>query len=68
MNTWSNKGEWICPYCGYKYKVDPTEDIPTRDLEFDDLESNCPKCGETYLVKQRVIFLYETSKYPKENE
>lgn len=64
IDTYSDCGELICPYCGHVYHIDHTEDFGT-DLEFDDVERECGACGETYLVSQRVWFTHET--YKKEN-
>ena len=62
IQTWSDKDELICPYCGHHYKIDHTEGLTNHGLEFDDVEFVCPKCDETYLVSQRVHFSYETFK------
>ena len=62
IDTWNNEGKLICPYCGYAYEIDGTEDFGNCDLEFDDYEWECPNCGETYLVSQRVTFTHETYK------
>lgn len=62
IQTWSDKGELICPYCGHHYNLDHTEGLGNNELEFDDVEFVCPKCEETYLVSQRVHFTYETFK------
>lgn len=62
IQTWSDKGELICPYCGHHYNLDYTEGLGNNELEFDDVEFSCPKCEETYLVSQRVHFSYETFK------
>lgn len=64
IDTWSDEGEWICPYCGYVYEYDQTEDMPS-ELEFEDFEWECPKCKETYLVSQRCHFTHRTKKLLK---
>lgn len=60
IETWSDKDELICPYCGHHHKLDHTEGF--NELEFDNLEFDCPKCGETYYVSRKVHFSYETFK------
>ncbi len=65
IETWSDEGELICPYCGHHHKIDHTEEFGNNELEFDDVEFVCPKCEETYLVSQMVQFTYETFKKEK---
>ena len=65
IDTWSDEGKLICPFCGYAYEIDHTEYFGNCDLEFDDMEWDCPHCGETYLVSQRVFFTHETYKPEK---
>lgn len=61
--TWSNKDELICPYCGHHYKIDHTEAFgDTDEMEFDDKEFECPRCENTYLIARRVQFTYITYK------
>jgi len=61
IDTYSTDGKWICPYCGYAYEYDHTEDTP-QDIEFDDYEWQCPQCQKKYYVKQRCYFTHETFK------
>lgn len=62
LETWTDQGELICPYCGHHYRIDHTEYFGNYGIEFDDVEFECPKCEETYTVSRRIQFTYETYK------
>lgn len=67
MECYSTDGTFVCPYCGYKYEFDHTEDVPHDDLEWS-IEFDCPHCGKTYFAEQRVSFSYQTYKCKEETD
>lgn len=68
IDTWSDMDELICPYCGYKHKLDHTEWLGgyADEMEFDGAPFTCPNCGREYKVTRCVSFTYET--FPAETK
>lgn len=53
----------ICPYCGYKERVD-FETFDSRGLECSE-EHECSECGKIFMAHRFVIVHYETDKIVK---
>ena len=55
----------VCPYCGCKHS-DPEDIFDSTNME-DGVGTDCPKCGNEYIVERVVDVSYTTEKI-KEKE
>ena len=60
IETYSEYGKIICPYCGYIHDHDHFE-LPDK-MEFDHVLCECCNCGKEFYLGQTVTVYNETYK------
>lgn len=60
IETYSEKGEIICPYCGYIHDKDYFK-LPNK-MEFDHVLCECSNCCKEFYLGQTVTVYNETYK------
>jgi DNA-directed RNA polymerase subunit RPC12/RpoP len=60
-----NMDKIVCPYCFFE-ESDSWE--YNNDLEYGEIEIQCPECSKTFTVNMNVTVKYSTTKIDKENQ